>query len=378
MKNKNKIAILMVSCIAVLAVILFTCSFVMLKKAEKAKADAEAAAKEVLNEAMEETEKTEETEMPDATVTPEQTAEVFEEVNDNVFIIVAEANLRKEPSMEGEVLETAPMSRLLKRTGIGAEWSRLEVNGQECYVSNELISTEMPDAAVNGDLLEPGVGDSGVNTASTGKTVVIDPGHQGHGDSTQEPIGPGASSTKARVTSGTSGCVSGWDEYELNLEVSLQLRDELASRGYTVYMTRETHDINISNKERAAFASAHNGDILVRIHANGSESSSVSGALTMAPSNGNPFLSAELISESQRLSQCVIDAYVSATGFNNQGVYQTDEMSGINWSTMPVTIVEMGYMSNPSDDAAMADPAMQVKIVDGISNGIDAYFAGGN
>jgi len=145
-------------------------------------------------------------------------------------------------------------------------------------------------------------------------------------------------------------------------------------RGYTIYMTRETHDINISNKERAEFAEQHNGDILVRIHANGADSSSVSGALCMAPSNSNPFLAAGLISESQKLSQCIIDSYVTVTGFNNQGVYQTDEMSGINWSTMPVTIVEMGYMTNPSDDANMADPVAEAKMVQGISDGIDSYF----
>ncbi len=165
------------------------------------------------------------------------------------------------------------------------------------------------------------------------------------------------------MTSGTSGCVSGLDEYQLNLTVSLKLRDELVNRGYTVYMTRETHDVNISNKERAEFATEHGGDILVRIHANGSENSSVSGALTMAPSEGNPFLSSDLISKSQLLSQNIIDAYTASTGFASQGVYITDEMSGINWSTMPVTIVEMGYMSNPSDDAAMADPVMQTKMV---------------
>lgn len=371
MNKKEKITIILVSCIAVLAVVLFACSFAVLKKAEKVKSEARETAKEVLTEAMEEKE---EEEPVEAEVTPEESQPEFEEVEDQVYAI-SEANLRKEPSTDAEILETVPANRLLTRTGIGTEWSRLKVNGQECYISNELISTEMPDAAVDESLLDDGMGDAGVGAVSTGKTVIIDPGHQGHGDSSREPIGPGASSTKARVSSGTSGCVSGWNEYELNLAVSLLLRDELTSRGYTVYMTRETHDVSISNKERAEFAAAHNGDILVRIHANGSESSSVSGALTMAPSGGNPFLSAELIQESQELSQCIIDSYITATGFNNQGVYQTDDMSGINWCTMPVTIVEMGYMSNPSDDAAMADPAMQVKIVDGISNGIDAYFA---
>lgn len=205
------------------------------------------------------------------------------------------------------------------------------------------------------------------------QVIVIDPGHQAKGDSTKEPLGPGSSVMKARVTSGTSGCVSGLDEYELNLQVSLLLRTELESRGYTVYMTRETHDVNISNKERAEYATAVGGDILVRIHANSSENSSVNGALCMAPSDSNAFVSA-LAPESQRLSQCIIDSYCQATGLRNRGVSITDDMSGINWSTIPVTIVEMGFMSNPGDDAKMADSSFQQTMVQGIADGIDAYF----
>ena len=370
--KKNKLAIILVSVVALLAVVLFVCSFFMLKQAKKTKEEAKQMTLEALDETREEG-KASDPQVVEPTETQDSVI-AFEDADDNIFII-EEANIRAEPNTDAQVIETAPKSKLFKRTGISADWSRLEYNGQTCYVSNDLISTEMPEEAVNGELLENGTGDAGVAEQTSGKIVVIDPGHQGHGDSGQEPIGPGASETKPRVSSGTSGSVSGLDEYELNLIVSLQLRDELQSRGYTVYMTRETHDVSMSNKERADYAASVGGDVFVRIHANGSEDSSVSGALTMAPSDGNPFLSSDLITQSQALSQCVIDSYVAATGFNNQGVYMTDDMSGINWCSMPVTIVEMGYMSSPSDDAAMADPSMQVNMVDGIANGIDQYFA---
>ncbi|UWP61060.1 N-acetylmuramoyl-L-alanine amidase [Ruminococcus gauvreauii] len=376
MKNKKLIIILMV-CVGILAAVLAVFSFLIMKKSAQKEQKAKEAVEEALQEKSEEgSDNTEEIMTPEPTV---ETGEgeltnqvVFEETDDQVFVTVQTANLRGEPSTDAEILATAPMSRLFVRTGVSAEWSRIKEGGKIYYVSNEVISTERPEAAGDGTVLPE---TEGTAASSAGKTVIIDPGHQGSGDSTQEPIGPGASSTKARVTSGTSGCVSGLDEYQLNLTVSLKLRDELVNRGYTVYMTRETHDVNISNKERAEFATEHGGDILVRIHANGSENSSVSGALTMAPSEGNPFLSSDLISKSQLLSQNIIDAYTASTGFASQGVYITDEMSGINWSTMPVTIVEMGYMSNPSDDAAMADPVMQTKMVSGIADGIGEYFS---
>ena len=205
------------------------------------------------------------------------------------------------------------------------------------------------------------------------KIIAIDAGHQRKGNSAQEPIGPGASATKPKVASGTHGNASGLNEYELTLQVSLQLRDELEARGYEVYMIRTTHDVNISNAERAQMAAA-GADILVRIHANGSDNTSISGALTMAPSNSNPYLTKSVISASQTLSRKIVDSFCAATGAKNQGVMSTDAMSGINWSTIPVSIVEMGYMTNRAEDLKMASASYQAKMVQGIANGIDAYY----
>lgn len=205
------------------------------------------------------------------------------------------------------------------------------------------------------------------------RIICIDPGHQRHGDNAQEPNGPNSGTMKARVTGGTHGTTTGLYEYELNLIIAQQLKAELERRGYTVYMTRESHDVNISNKERAEFAASVGAAITVRIHANGSDNAGVSGALALTPSAGNPYVS-HLSAASYSLSQCILNAYCQATGLANQGVQANDTMTGINWCTMPVTILEMGYMTNPNDDSNMANPEFQARMVQGIANGIDTYF----
>lgn len=212
-------------------------------------------------------------------------------------------------------------------------------------------------------------------TAKKSYLVAIDAGHQRKQNTGREPIGPGSSTYKQKVSSGTYGPWSRLNEYELNLQVALKLQKELENRGYRVYMVRTTHDVNISNAERATMAANAGADIFVRIHANGDDySSSVNGALCYMPSTSNRYLSSSVISGSRKLSKCVVDSYCASTGLRNLGLLEGDDMTGINWAKMPVTIVEMGFMSNRSDDLFMASAAGQTKIVTGIANGIDKYF----
>lgn len=211
---------------------------------------------------------------------------------------------------------------------------------------------------------------------SNGKIIGIDPGHQGSwvDMSAHEPNAPGSSETKARCTTGTTGNYTGLEEYQLNLDVSLKLKAILEERGYQVVMTREDNDANISNAERAQKVAEEGADIYVRVHANSSDDSGVSGALTMCPSATNPYVGS-MYDQCYRLSQAILNAYCQATGFGNRGVMITDTMTGINWSTIPVTIVEMGFMSNQGDDTTMADSEFQNTMARGIADGIDAYYA---
>lgn len=288
-------------------------------------------------------------------------------------------NLREQPNGNSTVITVISKGTEIKKGTEENGWACVKVGENLGYVSTQYISDTKPEAKpVVQDVAQvPNTSKveaiPGQQRDPNHRVVVIDPGHQLRGDNTKEPNGPGSSTMKARVTSGTSGVATGVAEYILNLDISLKLKAELENRGYVVHMTRSTHDVNISNKERAEYANSVNADIAVRIHANGSSNASIRGVETYGPSASNPYVS-HLSNASMSLSKCIVDSYAAATGFRNRGARTSDIMTGINWSSVPVTIVELGYMSNADEDRAMQDAIMQNNMVQGIANGIDAYF----
>ena len=243
------------------------------------------------------------------------------------------------------------------------------VNSVVSHISDSIPT---PESSVANENTET---ESGVysNSNANGKIVVIDAGHQQQANLDTEPIGPGSSEMKIKVSGGTSGAASGLAEYELTLALALKLQPILEARGYTVVQTRTTNDIDISNIERANVANSINASAFIRIHANGSDNPNTSGAMTLCQTPTNPY-NGNLYEQSKALSTFVLDELVSSTGCTKEYVWETDTMAGINWAQVPVTIVEVGYMSNPQEDLLMASDDYQNKICVGIANGIDKFF----
>lgn len=321
-------------------------------------------------EASEDVASTEDT--TEATTEAQVDEEGFTIVNDKVTT-TDYVNVRTAPSTDGDPAMQLADGVELDRIGYNDEWSKVSIKGETYYVYSEFVKAE--GAASSGDDSSTEESTQETSNVGEGKLICIDAGHQATPNTDTEPVGPGAEDKKAKVSAGNTGVTTGTEEYELNLEVALKLQSALEARGYTVKMIRTSNDVDISNAARAELANSDKADAFIRIHANGSTDTNASGVMTVCQTKDNPY-NADIYDSCKRLSADVLSGMAAATGANSEGVWETDSMSGINWCKVPVTIVEIGYMTNSEEDQKLVTSDYQNLLAKGIADGIDAYFAG--
>lgn len=205
------------------------------------------------------------------------------------------------------------------------------------------------------------------------KTIVLDPGHSAVMPSGSEPVGPGAGENKAKDMVGTKGVATGVTEYDFMLSLANKLKPELEKRGYKVVLTRTDSQSAHSCTQRAQVANDNHADAFIRLHANAAESPAPNGAMTINITAHSPY-TPSTYSQCRKLSDCVLNAYCSATGAKREGVVERDDLTGNNWAKVPTTLIEVGHMTNPDEDKRMQTDAYQAKMVQGIANGIDQFF----
>jgi N-acetylmuramoyl-L-alanine amidase len=175
------------------------------------------------------------------------------------------------------------------------------------------------------------------------RTVVIDAGHGGYDRGAH--------------------AIRGMDEKMLTLDVAQRLKPLLEARGYHVIMTR-TSDIFIPLGGRTAISNAHSDAAFVSIHCNWAGRRSASGVEAYY---FNP--------NSAPLARNILDEVACCYGSHSRGV-KFARYFVLHHNERPATLVEIGFISNPQEDASLQNPAVRQRIAEKIAQGISKIHGG--
>lgn len=206
-------------------------------------------------------------------------------------------------------------------------------------------------------------------------TIVVDPGHDRYANLARERIGPGSSIFKIKDGGGTSGVVTGQREAAFNLRVGLRLRTLLrATPGIRVVMTRtRTCCVSMGNIARARIANRAHAALFLRIHADGSTNHGTRGTSTLYPAVHTGWTD-DIAGRSKRAARFVQRRLVRALGFPDRGLVPRSDITGFNWSNVPVILVEVGFLTNPTEDRELATAAKTNTAARALRKGVLDYL----
>lgn len=181
-------------------------------------------------------------------------------------------------------------------------------------------------------------------------------------------------STKIFVDAGHGGTdpgavANGVIEQSVNLNVANELARLLRQGGYEVMQYRTTTTENVlPNKNadltnRANMANNWGADYFISIHSNSSLNPSA---------NGFEAYVYRLGTRSEDLAQSIVDSVVSQLGSKDNGVRQAN-FAVLRRTRMPATLLELGYLSNPTEALNLNSPAWQRAVARAIYDGIYNY-----
>ncbi len=151
------------------------------------------------------------------------------------------------------------------------------------------------------------------------------------------------------------------------------LQADLKAHGANVVMTRETNDVDLGNIDRAEIGNNAGADLVVRIHADGSENPDVHGISVLVP--GEMHVGSNIASLSLSAGNCIYESLLDATGAKGRRVVTRTDLTGFNWSKVPVVLIELGFMTNEKEDRMLQDASYRQALADGIVAGIRCYLA---
>ncbi|MFJ3584168.1 N-acetylmuramoyl-L-alanine amidase [Streptomyces sp. NPDC090127] len=221
----------------------------------------------------------------------------------------------------------------------------------------------------------------------TGRTIVIDPGHNPgnyrHARDINQKVDIGTT-RKECDTTGTATAAD-YTEAAFTLDVSHHLRDLLKAQGAKVLLTHDAdRPFGPCIDERARTGNAARADAVVSVHADGSATGN-RGFHVIVPArvSSGAADTAKIVGPSRELGEAVARDFARATGTapanylgDGTGLDVRDDLGGLNLSTVPKVFVECGNMRDPKDAALLSNAAWRQKAARGIADGIGTYLKG--
>ena len=135
--------------------------------------------------------------------------------------------------------------------------------------------------------------------------------------------------------------------------------------------------VNVSKCEKGfkVFGDESGAEIYLSIQADAASNKEAKGIYTQIPSPSNPFV-ANLYNDCKRLAKEIQNNLIAETGTKDRGVQENDKVAAINYSEVPVAVLQLGFMSNVEEDTNLWSAEYQDKMIKAICDGIDTYFTG--
>ena len=124
----------------------------------------------------------------------------------------------------------------------------------------------------------------------------------------------------------------------------------------------------MGNIARAQIANSAGAALFLRIHADGSSDPGARGSHTLYPALRRGWTD-DVYAKSKRAARIVQEDLVRALGFPDRGLQERSDFTGFNWADVPVIMVEMGFMTNRTDDRLLATDAYQRRAAAGLCRG---------
>ncbi|RAP27090.1 N-acetylmuramoyl-L-alanine amidase [Brevibacillus laterosporus] len=244
-------------------------------------------------------------------------------------------NVRSGPGTEYEPVGTVQPGESYSVIKTEGEWYQIRLkDNTTAYIASWVVQKESTDLnnlpALSGN-------------EARGKLIVIDPGHGG-------------------TDSGAVGTSYKTFEKEINLQVALKLKQRLEASGARVIMTR-ADDTTLTLEQRVQVAVQNNADMFVSVHHNTHPNAATNGTIMFYYHKG----------KSMELAELTQREIVATTQYKDL-TSRFGDFHVIRENPKPAILAEIGFMTNPQEEANLRDEQHQHNAAEGLFRGILRYF----